>query len=176
MSRSPLSRLQPKVLAFVTPSFELRNDLERLLDVREAGASEAVIFYASRILEALTAESMRRLGQSPSANVFANLEALEHWNRFGVGTRSWAHALRRLGNTVRHLWGHVGAADASLAAVFAEGWLAWFFCEFSHGCRLDHLTGDRGPIGLSGRDELVVWMRSLDSVGDTPPCDLPTPV
>ena len=63
MSRTPLSRLMPEVLTFATPSFELRNDLERLLDVREAGANEAVIFYASRILEALAERVERRAGR-----------------------------------------------------------------------------------------------------------------
>jgi hypothetical protein len=157
-----LSRLLPAVANFATPQFELGGDLRNLMAVQRIEALEAVVFYSSRILEALTAEAVRRLGQTPSANVFANLEMLWYWNRFGVATHSWAHALRRLGNQARHIGGRVGPMDAALAAAFAEGWLGWFFGAFSHGDRLPQLTVDGTSIVEGARADLLDWMRSLD--------------
>lgn len=170
-----LSRLVPDVLNFATPQFELKSDLQNLVVVQRVAANEAVVFYSSRILEALTAEAIRRLGQTPSVNVFSNLEMLWYWNRFGVATRSWAHALRRLGNTVRHLSGRIGPSDAALAAAFAEGWIVWFFGEFSHGNQLPKLTVDQRPIIDGVLDDLLVWMQQLEKATALPPAPMAAP-
>jgi tetratricopeptide (TPR) repeat protein len=170
--QSPLARLAPEVLEFTGPSFVLQEDLHRLEAVHRAGAVEAVVFYCARILDALAGEALRRVGQAPTTNVFSNLQVLEHLGRVSTATRYWAHALRRLGNAVRHLAGRVGPEEAVLSTVFAEGCLDWFFCRFSHGCQLPALTRDQSPLGLGADPRLRALMRfleELDATGPSPP-------
>jgi hypothetical protein len=150
---SVLARLATAPLDYQTSRFVLRTDLERLLEVSRVGAPEAMIFYGAGILEALAADALEQLGLEPGAHVFSNLTLLEHLNRLDTSARYWAHALRRLGNQVRHIHCFVGPDQAELAAHFAERWLEWYFCRFSHGPRLESLTRDRLPLGLAAREE-----------------------
>ncbi|HJT75800.1 MAG TPA: tetratricopeptide repeat-containing protein [Gemmataceae bacterium] len=165
----PLVRLVPEVRTYRMGPFALADDLAHLLAVQRAGAPEAVVFYSSRILDALAADALVRLGQVPATNLFANLQLLEHLNRVATATRYWAHALRRLGNLVRHLTGRVGPEDADLAVLFAERWLEWFFRLFSHGHRLPRLTCDGQPLGLGAAGEGHVLLELLEKLEATPP-------
>jgi tetratricopeptide (TPR) repeat protein len=145
---SYLSRLSPEVLDYGNARFVLKDELHRLASVEGVGAPEAVIIYCARILETLTADALQMIGQSPSTNVFSNLQVLEQLNRIGTATCYWAHALRRLSNVVRHVDDRVGPEHAALSTFFAECWLDWFFVRFSHGPRLSRLTCDESPLGL----------------------------
>jgi tetratricopeptide (TPR) repeat protein len=167
--REPLARLASEVLEYVSPPFVLKDDLKRLDAVSRAGAPEAVILYSARILEALAGDALRKVGQPPSTNVFSNLQVLEHLNRVSTASLYWAHALRRLGNAVRHIDSRVGPDEAVVSTAFAEGWLDWFFCRFSHGHRLPGLTRDQKPVGLCGAEELRIVMRSLEEIGSGGP-------
>jgi len=174
LSLDPLARLAPEVLTYAVPSFVLRDDLARLDSVHRAGAPEAVVFYCCRILDALAGDALRRVGQTPSPNVFSNLQVLEHFNRLGTTTSRWAHALRRLGNVVRHLQGHVGPNEVALSLLFTEGWVEWFFCRFSHGYRLPSLTREDGPLRLSDDEKLREFIRTVEelhSLGPNPPAE-----
>jgi hypothetical protein len=162
-----LARLVPEVREYRTPCFALADDLGRLVAVRGVGAAEAVILYGARILETLSGEAVRRLHQEPVANAFANLQLLEHLNRFGVAVGCWAHALRRTGNQVRHVRGPVGPAEADVSTLFAERWLDWFFCRFSHGARLPGLSADHGLIGLGAGEELRSLVRAIENLEET---------
>jgi tetratricopeptide (TPR) repeat protein len=164
LPHGPLTRLAPEVLDYAAPSFTLRDDLVRLDAVHRAGAPEAVILYCARILDALAGDALRRVGQTPSPSVFSNLQVLEHFNRLGTATSRWAHALRRLGNSVRHIHGRVGPSDVALSLLFVEGWVEWFFCRFSHGYRLPSLTRENGPLRLSGDEELHDFIRSVEEL------------
>jgi tetratricopeptide (TPR) repeat protein len=157
-----LDRLVPEVREYATDQFVLRDDLRHLDAVYRAGAPEAVIFYCGRILEALAGAALQRIGLPPGSNVFANLQALEHLNRVGTATQHWAHALRRLGNLVRHIHGRVGPEDGALSLLFAEHWIDWFFREFSHGYRLPSVTGDREPFARGVAEEWRPLLRSLE--------------
>jgi tetratricopeptide (TPR) repeat protein len=157
-----LEELLPTVHDYANPPFILRSDLVHLDRVCRASAPEAVIFYCNRILESMANDAVRRLGQYPSANLFSNLQFLEHLNRIGTTTRYWAHGLRRLGNFVRHLMGPVTPQDAAVALVFVECWLEWFFCRFSHGPGLPGLTRDHQQLRLGSEDELRGLMRFLE--------------
>ncbi len=163
-----LLRLVPEVRAYTAGPFALADDLAHLIAVQQAGAPEAVIFYSSRILDALAAGALLRLDQPPAANVFANLQLLDHLNRIGTTTRYWAHALRRQGNQVRHLTGRVGPEDADLAVLFAERWLEWFFRRFSHGQGLPSLTSDGQPLGLGASWEDRIFLRMLEDLEAAP--------
>jgi tetratricopeptide (TPR) repeat protein len=161
-------RLVPEVRAYRTGPFALAEDLAHLIAVQQVGAPEAVVFYSSRILDALAADALLRLGQAPATNLHANLQLLEHLNRIATTTRYWAHALRRLGNLVRHLTGRVGPEDAALAVLFAERWLEWFFRRFSHGHGLPCLTCDGQPLGLGAAGEGHVLLHLVEELEAAP--------
>jgi hypothetical protein len=165
---TPLGRLAQEPLQYATARFVLRNDLERLIGVRRADAPEAVILYCARILEALSADAIGHLGLEPSANVFSNLELLEYLNRLDTAARYWAHALRRLGNQIRHIQRCISREEADLAVQFAERWLEWYFCRFSHGLRLTSLTQNQAPLGLSLREEEDRLLRLVEELETQP--------
>lgn len=167
LRESPLGRLAQDALDYATQEFVLRSDLNHLVRVRRIQAPEAVILYCARILEALASDAIRRLRQEPSANVFSNLEVLVYLNRLTTATRYWAHALRRLSNRVRHVQGLVGPEEAELSVHFAERWLGWFFCHFSHGPKLCSLTRDRVPLGLADNTELGSLLQSVEALEST---------
>ncbi len=156
--------LATEVEAYSTPHFALRDDLEKLGRVLKAGAAEASVLYCARILEVLAHDAMQRVGQDPSANLFSNLQLLEHVNRIGAATRYWAHALRRLGNVIRHVNLRVIEDDAAAASAFLWRCMHWFFCEFSHGPRLPTLTGAGCRIDLNLDSDLLRQMQLLEEV------------
>jgi hypothetical protein len=143
--------------------FSLANDLHRLQGTRAVGAFEGSVFYAARILEALSAGAVRATGLDPSGNVFTNLDLLQQFNLIPPSTRYWGHALRRLGNDARHLDRQMTADDAELAALFVERWLHWFFVDFRFGPRLPRLTHDSKPLLPDGRSELSQLICQMDA-------------
>lgn len=164
MVLSPLAQLAPEVADYSVGPFLLREDLERLDAVNRAAAPEAVILYCSRILETSAGDALRKIGQSPSPNIFSNLQVLEHLNQIGDATRYWAHALRRLGNSARHVFSRVGPREAHLSILFAEGWLDWFFCRFPHGRKLRSLTRSGEPLRLTDDESSRRIIRSVEAL------------
>jgi tetratricopeptide (TPR) repeat protein len=139
----PLRRLAPEVRAFSHERFVLGDDLQRLAAVRKAGAPEAVILYAARILEVLAAAALHAVRLPPTANLFGNLDLLERYNLIPAATRHGAHALRRQGNAVRHVGRLVTHDDADLSVGFTHVVLRWYFCTHPRGPKLRALT-DKG--------------------------------
>jgi tetratricopeptide (TPR) repeat protein len=154
--------LPSALLAYGTDHFTLGDELRRLRGVQQVGAAEAEIFYATRILEVLSADALRALRLPPAPNAFANLDVLRQLNLLPPTTSSWAHALRRTGNAVRHVQRRVSADDAELAVLFLERWLGWFFSTYRHGPRLPDLPP--GSLCLDDRadPELRALMLTLD--------------
>ncbi len=68
------------------------SDLRSLVEVRRAAAWEAVVFYAARILEVLTAEALEAVELPADPNSFHNLDLLQQYNLIPTTTRYWAHA------------------------------------------------------------------------------------
>jgi len=164
-AHDPTTRLAPEVRGFAAGPFLLLDDLERLHRVQQAGAPEAAVFYCARVLEVLTADALRRVNLEASPNVFANLDTLQQFNLMQTPTLSWAHALRRLGNLVRHIQRRVRPEDAEVSALFVERCLEWFFCRFRyrpHG-DLRRITVDEGPLALTAGTELRPLMVALDA-------------
>src|SRR5687768_7704395 len=93
---SILDQLRPEVLTYSGGHYVLRNDLEMLSRVYQAGAPEATIFYAARILEVLAADALKKAGLPVSSTPLPNLATLADFNLIPTATRYWAHALRRL--------------------------------------------------------------------------------
>ncbi len=164
-AHDPTARLAPEVRGFAAGPFLLLDDLERLHHVQQAGASEAAVFYCARILEALTADALRRVNLEASPNVFANLDTLQQFNLMQTPTLSWAHALRRMGNLVRHIQRRVRPEDAEVSALFVERCLEWFFCRFRYRphAGLRRITVDDGPLALTAGTELRPLMVALDA-------------
>jgi tetratricopeptide (TPR) repeat protein len=143
-------------------------ELRRLADVYDAGAFEATIFYAARLLEALATEALQRAGLPPAGIVLSNLDTLQQFDLVTPAARAWAHSLRRLGNDVRHLLRSVSSEDAQLAMIFAERWLDWFFCSFPLGDRLPSLTLDGAPLFRSSIAALRQFVVRCDQPGIDP--------
>ena len=157
-----IRRLNSAVLEYSSGPFDLGNDLRHLDSVRSVDAPEASIFYSARILEALAADALQAAGLPANPIVLSNLVLLQQFNLIPATTRYWAHALRRLGNTVRHLQGRVTADDARLALEFVERMLKWFFCHFRDGRQLSAITDDGGPIWQDAYPELHAVMELFD--------------
>jgi tetratricopeptide (TPR) repeat protein len=157
-------RVDPRVLEYQTSAFVLREELARLELAMHVKAPEAAIFYSARVLEALSAQALRNLGPEPADTVFANLQILEDLGQMGTALRYWAHALRRLGNRVRHVQAKVGPRDAALAALFAESWLEWFFESYKRTGGLRALTVDGQPLWPAAPLELTTALRSLEEL------------
>lgn len=139
-------KLHARVESCVVGYCAVATELNRLVDVYDAGAFEAAVFYSARLLEALAVDAVRKAGLSPAPMLLSNLDALQQFDLVPLPTRAWAHALRRLGNDVRHLLRAVSGADAHLAMLFTERWLEWFFCAFPCGERLAGVTTDITPL------------------------------
>ncbi len=144
-------------------AFRLADDLDRLEAVQQAGAAEAAVFYAARILEALTRAAVSRLGMQPARHAIDNLQILERYNLLPVTTAYWAHALRRLGNEVRHLRRRLRPDEPGVALAFLEFWVSWFFCSFAlRPNRPSTARADGKPLRWSGQNDLRDLLSRLE--------------
>lgn len=171
---SHLTRLAPEVLAYENAALVLGEELYRLDAVSRAEAPEAVVFYCGRILEALSADALCKIRLQPSPNSFSNLNLLGDLGRFTTATRYWAHALRRLGNAVRHLQRRIGFQEAKLSGLLTERWLAWYFCDYSHGPKLNGLTTDGTPLELISAGDMrqaMLYLEELEAAPSRGPAD-----
>jgi tetratricopeptide (TPR) repeat protein len=158
-----IQRVNAAVLDYSTGTFDLGSDLRHLDRVQHIAASEATIFYSARILEALTADALQAAGLPTSSIVPSNLMLLQQFNLIPTTTRYWAHSLRFLGNTVRHVRGRVTVDDAQLSLEFVQRTLEWFFCRRRDGIQLAAITLDGGPIWQNAiHPDLHAVMEMLD--------------
>ena len=163
-SQGPIvDRLAPQVAEYQAEGYALSADLTHLQGVRRIGATEATIFYSARILEVLSAAAVKMAGLTPSASAFANLETLVQFNLVPATTLYWANGLRRLGNDVRHILRRHEPADADLAALFAERWIEWFFCQFRLGPKLPSICRDSNPLLAIGDPRLAALLKAIDA-------------
>lgn len=133
-TRSLLEALDPAVTAFrcEDSGFILRDDLDRLDRVRNAGAAEAVVFYCSRILEVMARHLLRPFYR-PSEQMAQNLNLLHRYCTLPLPIKRWLDRLRELGNDARHVGRLLTKDDADLAFVILLRWLHWYFCEYPWG-------------------------------------------
>ena len=108
-----------------TQDFDLASELSRLEMVRTAQAHEAVIFYCARILEGTARLALEACGQPAKGDLVACLNELGALSRLDPVTAQCAHALRRLGNLVRHEFTPVKGKDSESSAAFLACWLRW---------------------------------------------------
>lgn len=155
-------RLSPDLARYGTDTFTLRSDLRGLDAALRAQLPEAAVFYASRVLEALAGHAVERLGLTASSTLLGSLLKLERFNLLPRATRSWAHALRRMGNEARHVLRAVGRGDATLAALLVERVLGWYFLTYPLGVRARALTDDDAPLHLAEDDDLRAALEAVD--------------
>ncbi len=110
-------------------NFDLNKDLEQLKKVAEVNATEAVVFYTGRVLEATSTYCVTQLGEKAKSNVFANIEYINDYNLLDSITRHWAHALRRLANQFRHILKPTEKYDGHIAIILLDVWLDWLVKE-----------------------------------------------
>jgi tetratricopeptide (TPR) repeat protein len=127
-----IDRLRPEVLAVERAGFRLRDDLVRLARVAAAGAPDAIVFYAARILEALTTMEVEALTGKSASTLHSNLGLLENAGWLSPSRISFFHALRVLGNEARHIWRSLAPEDADLSLGLLERFLSWHFDRFLH--------------------------------------------
>jgi len=136
----PLVQFQPVVASYTHQGYTLSHDLQCVQRSHEAEIREATVFYAARILEALSGDALDGMGLEGKPNSFANLTTLAEYGQLPKHTQYWAHALRRSGNAARHAHRQTPPAEEVSCLAFLEYWLRWFFCEFPFGARLPDLT------------------------------------
>jgi tetratricopeptide (TPR) repeat protein len=172
-SSSIEQRLHPQVSSYASGSYSLLSDLARLEGVRSVSAVEATIFYSARIFEALAGDAVKLAGLTPSASSFANLETLIEFDFVPTSTIYWANGLRRMGNDVRHILRRAEPQDADLAALFAELWIEWYFCQFRFGPRLKAITSDGQHLVVIRDMALPALVRAIDAEDFNPAAWLP---
>jgi len=159
-----MKRLAKDVADYHIPDvFVLLDDLARLEAVQHIGAPEATVFYCGRILEVLAGRALDKVGLEAGSTVFSNLETLQQFNLMSEKTSYCAHALRRSGNSVRHVQRRVGQVDADWAVAFVERWLHWFFCQFRYGPPLDQLTQEIKERAVQVHERIVPLMSPFDT-------------
>lgn len=135
-----LEHLCKEASSFAFVRFHLKAELDKLLRVRDEKLSEATIFYSSRILEVLSTSALKQVSLEWNANIFSNLERLWDYGLIPIDTLYWAHGLRRICNAVRHPMAELELPAGNTALAFLECFLAWFFCKFKYGHRVESLT------------------------------------
>ncbi len=159
----PLDRLAPEVLRYSVEHFALQDDLANLQQVQAVGASEAVILYCARILEVLAIQALKALELRSSSSLLSNLDALHQYNLMPTTTWCWCQALRRIGNSARHILRRVAAEEAECSVLFTERLLSWFFCGFRFGRQLPSLGRGQVAFELRVNDELRSLIGALDA-------------
>ena len=163
------AQIAPEVAEYRSGNFHLGPELRRLYAVREAAATEAIIFSCARILTALARDTVAAIGVEASENAFSNLMTLEQYSVLSTGENYSAQALRRLGNAARGTQESLTADHAELALALTEQVLQWFFfldlpkkpairqlCRDEH--RLKLATDETLRAALSAAEELgLTW-------------------
>jgi tetratricopeptide (TPR) repeat protein len=106
------------------------SDIGSLVAVHQAGANEAVAFYAARIVETTAADLVSMLGGKPTSNLYSNLTSLAPLNLLETSTMAWAHSLRRAGNVVRHATRPFSRSEAGISVALLAKWID-SYCNLS---------------------------------------------
>ncbi len=137
-----IDNLRQEVLSCSISGVKLQNDLRKISKVYSVGATEAVVFYSARILEAVMKDAhLRFFGddgaskQDKSSSLVDMEKRLYEYNQLPQQAYYWSEGLRLLGNDVRHTLRNIGSDEADCALLFLEFILKWYFCDFPLGAR-----------------------------------------
>ena len=161
------AQIAREVVEYRSGYFRLGPELRRLHAVRDVGATEAIVFYSARVLEALTADALAAIRFTASVSVFSNLLTLEQYSLLRRGTLDAAHALRRLGNEARHIQAELTADHAELGLALTEQVLEWFFLGLPGKAKLSQLSRDQRGVQLATDTTLRVALATAEDLGRT---------
>lgn len=164
-----VDNLRQEAMSCTVRGVKLENDLRNTAKVHASGATEAVVFYSARLLEAILKDAhWRFFGEEGYAKrddpPLVDIEnKLHDYNQLPQKTCYWSKGLRLLGNEVRHSLRRISVDEADCALIFLEFILNWYCCEFPLGPR--HTTIYRGqgnPARTSGKN-LIDFAWTLNS-------------
>lgn len=155
------SNFRNEVLSYKLKGFALESDLRNLDKVNASGATEAVVFYCARILEAIIKQAHFQffgldLGK-PSKKSLKPVEMEQQLYEYNLLKQSryyWAKGLRLLGNEVRHDMRRIKQSEAEASLIFLDFILNWFFCEFPLG--LNQTTIHKGQVFVPQSSNLLL--------------------
>ena len=149
------------------PAFDLEEELGFLLSSREQGARVATVLHAARILEVLGVEAASHFRKKRPGTVFAGLLTLRQMGVLGGHPELLFHALRRMGNQVRHVHRTMGAEDVEVATNVTERVVSWYGHAFPYGPQVKpgQVWSDGGSGLIPGGSELDRAFRVLADPG-----------
>lgn len=136
-----VDNMRNEVMSCAIKGVKLENDLRNIAKVYSAGATEAVVFYSARILEAILKDSHARFFGEDSYTKRDDPPLIEienklyDYNQLPQKTYYWSRGLRLLGNDIRHSQRRINVAEADCALIFLEFIINWYICEFPLGLR-----------------------------------------
>jgi hypothetical protein len=154
--------LPAAVLSFSRAGLVLGQDLADLLAVHEQERAPAVVFYCTRVLEALIASAAEHFHGEATTSCPSNLNRLRELGALTRARDAQLHALVRLGQDAHAARRPIHWADAEAAILLLERLLTWYFVELESGPRLPTLA--RAELRELVSDlELLAVFDALDS-------------
>ena len=142
--------------------FALQSELDALERVSEIGAHEAVIFHCARVFEVVLRRAVDDILGERSATIYGSMSRLTEIGLLrGKIQTTLFHALRRLGNEVRHVHRQVVQLDAELALSVASEVLGWHVARQTGADILHHQLDQK-----DGLAELFRLLLDLEKQGD----------
>lgn len=139
-----INNLRREVLASVINGGKLGGDLHKLAKVYATDASEAVVFYCSRIVEAILKDIHAEFFGVRSAGRLVEIEKLLFdYNLLPQNKYYWAKGLRLIGNEARHSFRAINKEKADCALIFLEFIIKWYFCSIPKRQRLETIYHSR---------------------------------
>lgn len=118
-------------------SYRLGDEVERAWRAATVGLREAAVLYAARLLEGIFRSASKRLNLAlKTSETHAYIEALAGARCLDESVRVAAHALRRVGNEVRHVQRSLGEDEHWIALAFARLIVRWYGSDFRGGLQL----------------------------------------
>jgi len=116
-------------------SYRLVDEVSRAWRAAALEMREAAVFHAARLLEGIFRTAGKRLGMK-FQETYAGIEALSGARCLDEPVRIAAHAVRQVGNDVRHVQRVLGEDEHWIALAFVRLILHWYGSRFSHGLRM----------------------------------------
>ncbi len=155
--------LRTEVLSTTLQDTRLETDIVSLSKVHAAGAPEAVVFYCSRITEALLKDAFRKFfGSEPPGRLVDTEKILYNYCLLPQSTYYWVKGLRLLGNEVRHSFRPISLEESNCAVIFNEYIFKWFFCEYPLGQQRTTIFNTEYDASQYTNDPLANLARSLE--------------
>jgi len=109
----------------------LIEQLTKIDKLREQDMTEAIVFYAARIVEDLVRQALIKSNLQQGDALDINLNLLYQWGKIDEGSLAVGHMLRRLGNEVRHLQRSILVSEEPTIVGLLQIWVEWFVNHFA---------------------------------------------